>query len=280
LCIGTDLKKRLDELKVEYISTDIVGPTPHMDVRDFDTIMKKFKEFKIDSSWTVIHLAAKVTSVGSLKEPHEFLRTNVYGTLNVLEAMRLFEVPKIVFPSSAVVYGSKIDGTLNEDSPHAPDNPYGLSKHMDEQLIKMYSERYGLNYLIVRPTFVYGPDQVEKNVLQQIMDCGISGEEFVVFGDGTHIRMPVYIDDMIDALMVGVEYDKNDIFNIAGSRPVTINEMISIVKKHGDFDVTRKTSKFAFPQVVDTTKVNKELGWSPKITIEEGIKRCLEKKSK
>lgn len=278
--IGSNLHKRLNELGLDFYSTDIINAPINLDIRKMDDWEKFFSTYLISDDLYITHLAARVQVAPSLKYPFEYLETNVYGTLNLLEAMRKHDVSNLFFASAATIYGTKMVDNACENTTINPDTPYGCSKYMAERAIELYCHRYGLNAISARMTFVYGPNQIERNIIQQILDSAISGEDFVVFGDGSHYRMPLFVDDVVDLIILCMEKRKTgfNLYCTAGQHPTSINEMMNIAQKYGAFRIERKESMFAFNQIINIEKIKHELGWVPKTSIEEGMKKCMEKR--
>ena len=231
----------------------------------------------------VFHLAARVSGPPSVKYPWAYFQTNVNGTYNLVEAMRKTDIKYLVHVSSASVYGSDIhDIVITETTRTKPSNPMGWSKLAGELAVKCYAEEYGIKTTIYRPVVIYGAEQTEKNVIQQIVDSMISHEDFWIYGKGTHTRQPMEVSDIINAMYKGMDYVMNKqkdpwkIFCIAGQEPLSIVEMAEIGRKISPFTIKFKDVKrWAFNQVVDTSYTEKILGWKNKLIFEEGLKKCL-----
>ena len=278
--IGSNLTKKLSDNGYLVLPTDIVGEIPKLDARKIENWKQIIEQEEINEDWTIIHLASFVGSHPSFGKPWEFIENNVLGTLSLLEAMRQYSINKLIFMSSACVYGTKTNNIIiNEETPLDSDSPYGLSKKFGEELVIQYGEQYGLNSLIYRPVVIYGPHQKEKNVIQQIVDSAITGNSFTIFGDGSHIRMPLYIDDVLSAFKKGIDrlekVKGNETYCIASTKPIDINHMTKIARKYSDFSVEKMLSKYAFNQVVDSSKIRRILNWMDEVTVEDGIKKCI-----
>jgi len=253
-----------------------------LNVADYDDCWEFIN--KIDPD-VIVHLAAKVAGKPSITNPYDYFKVNVLGTLNILEAMRECDKKRLVYVSSWSTYGSLGDLYLPiaEWTEQHPENPYGASKLMSEIAVKMYSELFGIKTVILRPTMIYGPNQPEKNVIQQIVDCIIYDEMFELYGSGNHTRECLYVTDMANVVEKAIRYVVNmdeklfwEVFVVGTGKPYRIREIIDIAQKIRKFPVKLvPSSKWAFSQSSDITKVKTVLGWTPKVDIKEGLENCV-----
>lgn len=251
-----------------------------LDVQNAKLIEDILDRFKPD---IVFHLAARVSGPPSIKYPWAYFQTNTSGTYNLVEAMRKTDVKHLVHVSSMSVYGSDIHKkVLTERTQVKPSNPMGWSKLAGELAVKCYTEEYGLKATIYRPVVIYGPEQREKNVIQQIVDAMVSHEDFWIYGKGVHIRQPIYISDVIDAMFKGMDYVLNrqkepwKVFCVAGQEPLSIVDMVKVGQKISPFMIKFKDIKrWAFNQVVNTSYTEKVLGWKNNVLLEDGMRLCL-----
>lgn len=214
----------------------------------------------------LFHLAAHCSIRDSIVNPSLVFEHNVRGTYEVLEFCRLNEIPKIVLTSSTrVLYPEK--------------NPYTASKIYCEELVKAYSQCYGIDYVIVRPSTVYGPfDDKTGRLVDKWMRAALSGEPLKIFGNAEKRLDFTYVSDFIDGLLLAAE-QKNQDYDIAtgwGMDLATAAEYI--VKIAGSkSSVEFHDAELAQPQDVsiDISKIRK-LGYQPRVSFTEGMKRTLE----
>jgi len=203
--VGREVTKALQR-DYDVLPTDITfenQPELHLDVTNPFDIEYKLQAYKPD---VIVHLAAKVAGQPSIDDPYSYYFVNVVGTLNLVDAMRINDVKHLVYVSSWSPYGSNIQLPITHTTPQQPENPYGVSKFCAEQIVKNYAYLYGIKTVILRPTMIYGPNQPEKNVVQQLVDCMVSGERFVVYGTGEHTREFLYVTDAANAICKAVNY--------------------------------------------------------------------------
>lgn len=233
----------------------------------------------------IIHLAALVGGKPSEKRPQQYFWVNTMGTVNVLEAMRKKEINKIVFPSSWSTYGTDIPLPITEETPQDPQNPYAVSKVLAEQVIRLY-RNYGIKSVIIRPPFIYGPEQTEKILIQEIVDILMEGGAFEIWGKGTHTREYVYVDDMAKIIRACILYEPengSEVFITSSGLPLSVNDIVEIVNNEiAPLSVQWVPSnKWVFDQKSDPSKMIEVLDIYPFefVGIAEGIERCLEFRS-
>ena len=270
-------------IKEKNVSVSLNNPNYKLyrgDICDVDLIKKIFDENKIDC---VVHIAARAGVRPSLENPLEYIRTNIYGTTNILEQMRLHDVKKLVFASSSSVYGNCLAEKFSEDlKVTEPISPYAATKSACEQMIYTYSKLYEIQSVCLRFFTVYGPKQRPDLAIRKFTELIEQDKPIPVYGDGTTMRDYTFIEDIIDGICSAIKYDKTpyEIINLGGGSPVTLNEMISTIEKilgkkaiinrlpmqKGDVNKT----------VSDISKARNLLGYNPKTSFEEGIKKFVE----
>ena len=246
------------------------------DILDTETL---FSQEKMD---LIYHLAAQVVVPYSMENPMEDFDTNAKGTLCVLEKARKDDA-KVVFASSAAVYGNPSVFPTPESYGFHPFSCYGLSKVVGEEYCQMYREQYGLDIVITRFANVYGSRC--HGVIHDFLDkLSKNSDKLEIIGTGQQCRDFVHVSDVVDALIkVGsIESVVGEVYNLGFGRTVSILElaklMLSIlgfqdktvvtttnVSWHGD------VTKIWF----DITKAKKELNWNPKVSLEDNIKEII-----
>jgi UDP-glucose 4-epimerase len=251
------------------------------DVRDSAQTARIVSEEKPDA---LVHLAAQISVAASAADPEADARTNILGTLNVLEACKANGVKSVVLASSAAVYGEPSALALTEEHLPAPISPYGLSKLACERYLAWYGMTYGINCAALRYANVYGPGQDaagEGGVAAVFADKLLSGQTPVIHGDGGQTRDFVYVGDVARANRMAAIYpDKlNTVMNIGTGAAVSVNDLLREMgtvlgidpnpgrapSRQGDIRHSRLSGE----------KALKIIGWRPMWSLIDGIKRLL-----
>ena len=250
------------------------------DICDRELTEKVFSENKID---TVVHIAARAGIRPSLKDPLEYVRSNIEGTVNILEKMKTFDVKKIVFASSSSVYGNCKAEKFSEDlKVTEPISPYAATKSACEQILYTYSKLYGINTVCLRFFTVYGPKQRPDLAIRKFIELIEQNKPIPVYGDGTTMRDYTFIEDIICGIISAINYNKTpyEIINLGGGSPVTLNEMISTIEevlgKKAEINRLPMQPGDVNKTVSDITKAKNLLGYQPKTSFKEGIKKFVE----
>jgi len=251
-----------------------------IDIRD-QKVSEIFKKVKPE---LVFHYAAQIDVRKSVEDPVESAKTNILGGLNILENCKKFGVKKIIFASSGgAIYGeADIIPTLEDYLPH-PVSPYGIEKLIFEHYLYFYKKEYGLDYLILRFANIYGPRQNSKGeagVVSIFCDKMILGEKIIINGDGKQTRDFVFVDDVINANILGIENNKSGIFNVGTSKETNINDIFHKLSKA--FNI--KIQEVHGPQkageqersCLDFKKIKKDFEWNPEYNIERGLLKTQE----
>lgn len=255
------------------------------DICDRKLIDKIFKKEQID---VVVHIAARAGVRPSLEDPLEYVRSNIEGTVNILENMKKHGVKKLVFASSSSVYGNCTAEKFSEDlKVTEPISPYAATKSSCEQFIYTYSKLYGINAVCLRFFTVYGPKQRPDLAIRKFIELIEQEKPIPVYGDGTTMRDYTFIDDIISGICAAIDYDKTpyEIINLGGGSPVTLNQMIETIEKvlgkKAIIDRQPTQPGDVNKTVSDITKANALLGYSPKTSFNDGIRKFVEwKKNK
>ncbi len=281
---------------VLFDKTDSLGalkedPRVHLVPGDV-TKLHQFIE-QMDGIDGAVNLAAYM-SLGFSQNPWDAIDVNIKGHLNFLESARLNNLKKVVFASSSAVYGFGIGGGIAEDMPHktngipAPAAAYGSSKIIGEQLCRMYQQKYGLDYLALRFSTVYGEGQHHRaaNALYIIetYERLTRGQAPQLFGDGTESKDFVYAGDVARALVMALESEATDAaMNISGGRSIMTKDLVQMITDivgspiqpeyiEDDGRVRLKTGKGLH---YINSKAHSLLGWKPEMPLEDGLRRLL-----
>jgi UDP-glucose 4-epimerase len=287
--IGSHLCKKLSSLASNLTVYDNLSngkvenvkhlPKVHFVKADVLDLKKLHSQEKAD---VIYHLAAQVVVPYSMENPIEDFETNARGTLNVLEKARRDDA-RVVFASSAAVYGNTTQLPTPETNGFSPDSCYGLSKVVGEEYCNMYSKQYGLDITILRFANVYGPKchGVIEDFLNKISR---NPEELEIIGTGLQSRDFVHVHDVVDALILSAtsEIAVGDTLNIGFGKTTTIIDLAKTILKI--LGLTEKT--VLKPTNVpwqgdiktiwfDISKAEKTLKWHPKITLEDTLKELI-----
>lgn len=249
-----------------------------VDIANLEKLIKIFEKNTIDK---VCHLAAQAGVRYSLINPFEYERTNILGTLNILELMKRFKIKDFVFASSSSVYGAneKIPFSV-EDRVDKPISLYGATKRSNELMAYTYHKLYGLNCIGLRLFTVYGPWGRPDMALFKFTKNILEGNPIDVYNYGKMKRDFTYITDIVDGILSALKKDFGfEIFNLGNSTPVELNYFIECIEKELGKKAKKNLMEIQPGDVPETfadiDKSKKMLGFEPKIKIEEGIKNFI-----
>lgn len=251
------------------------------DVRDRPTLWTLLHD--IDC---VYHLAARVSVAESVLYPREYTEVNINGTVALMEAMRDVGVRRVVFVSSGAIYGHQATQPLREDMLPNPLSPYAVSKLAAEYFVRTIGRLWGLETVALRVFNAYGPGQplppAHPPVIPNFLYHAVRGGTLVIHGDGSQTRDFVYIDDVVDALLAAATAPNADgqVINIGSGEETSILDLARrIVALTGNraqilFNPDRDAG---VPRMcADLTRARALLGFTPRVTLEEGLRRMLE----
>ncbi|HDI74324.1 MAG: nucleoside-diphosphate sugar epimerase [Thermoprotei archaeon] len=256
----------LKDLKLEFFKVDISREPLDLVVRNVDC---------------VVHLAALISAEESVVVPRRYHEVNVSGMLNLLMAMERQYVKKIVFASSAAVYGEPIQLPIEENHPLRPKNPYGATKVACEAYIHAFSYSYDLRGVILRLFNVYGPRQSGEyaGVISIFISRALRDQPLIIHGDGNQVRDFIYIRDVVSAIVKAIERDFDlpvVVMNIGTGNPTKIIDLARLVLK-----LTNKENlliQYEKPRPGDIKEsyasidlAKDFLKWKPKTSLEKGL---------
>lgn len=249
------------------------------DIRDKSALAGIFEQAKFDC---IVHLAARAGVRPSLEQPLLYAKTNINGTMNLLELAREHGIRQFVFGSSSSVYGINAKVPFSEDDPiRQPISPYAATKAAGELLCHTYTHLYGMRSVCLRFFTVYGARQRPDLAIHKFARLISEQKPIPVFGDGTTRRDYTFIDDIIGGVRAAIDYDKSDyeVINLGESRTVELRELISLIERElgQSARINRQPLQPGdVPQTfADITKARRLLGYNPKTQIEEGILRFV-----
>ena len=272
--IGSHLMEHLSG-KYNLIPFDkVIG----LDVRSRNDLAKVFDIYRIDC---VVHLAALAGVRPSMKDPTEYLRNNVEGTMNLLETMKEHDCKKIVFASSSSVYGNNLSGKCSsETDPKNPISPYAYTKSTVEDMLKLYHEVFGIDSISARFFTVYGPNQRKDLAISKFIQAVEEGSEIHVYGDGEQKRDYTFVEDIVDGIEKAIVKVLNnnmcECINLCSGHAVSVNEVIEKLFKIAgkETEVIYEDKKIGDVNMTfgDNQKAEILLNWKPKTSIDEGLK--------
>ncbi len=233
----------------------------------------------------VYHLAARVLVAESILYPREYNEVNVGGTVALLEAIRDVGVPRVILASSGAVYGEQKEQPISEEARPNPQSPYAVSKLAAEYYVNTIGALWGISTVTLRISNAYGPGQPlppsHAPVIPRFLRQALGSGSLVIFGSGEQARDFIYIDDAVAALVAAVQAGEADrrVINVGGGSEITINEVAHLILK-----LTGSVSNVIYSPVesggisrfrADLTLAHQLLGYTPRVSLEEGIRRIL-----
>lgn len=266
------------------------------DICDFDKLIDIFSEYKIDG---IIHLAGESHVDRSIKDPLTFARTNVMGTLCLLQAARQmweecpekYDGKRFYHISTDEVYGAlRSDGTyFTESTKYDPHSPYSASKASSDHFVRAYHDTYGMPTIVTNCSNNYGPYQFPEKLIPLFINNIRQGKPLPVYGKGENVRDWLYVEDHARAIDLIFHKGKiADTYNIGGFNEWKNIDLIKVIIKTVDrllgnaegiseHLITYVTDRAGHDlrYAIDSTKLKKELGWKPSLQFEEGIERTV-----
>ncbi len=229
----------------------------------------------------IVHLAGQTTVPHSMKDPILDERLNIFATLNILEAARQNNIPRLIFSSTAAVYGDNENLPLTESLPSLPLSFYGLSKITAEEYIRQYGNSFGLEYIIFRFSNVYGERQNctgEGGVISIFAQKFVQNMPLTIFGDGRQTRDFIYAGDIAKAIEKALTTPKiNSIYNLSTETKTDLLTLISLFKeitgKKIPINYAPKRAKDIYNSVLSNKKARTALNWQPQMNIKIGLQK-------
>ncbi len=229
----------------------------------------------------IVHLAAKAGVRRSLEDPLGYARTNIEGTINLLEAARRANIERFGFASSSSVYGDATQVPFSEDQPVTmPISPYAASKVAAETYCYAYHSLYELPVVCLRLFTVYGPRQRPDLAINRFVRFILADQPIPKYGDGTSIRDYTYIGDIVRGILAALDSDINwDIINLGSDNPITLNELIAAVEevlgKPATIDQLPQQPGDMRQTHADIGKARRLLNWQPKVSLHHGLQEFV-----
>ncbi|WP_020188115.1 dTDP-glucose 4,6-dehydratase [Methylopila sp. 73B] len=266
----------------------------HADIRDAEAMRALFHDYRPDG---VIHLAAETHVDRSIDAPRVFVETNVVGTLNLLEAARVFWLDagsparfRFLHVSTDEVFGAlDADGKFTEALPYAPNSPYAASKAASDHLARAWHATYGLPVVLTNCSNNYGPFQFPEKLIPLTILAALGGRPLPVYGDGRNVRDWLYVEDHAAALLLALSCGVvGRSYNVGGDAEATNIDIVRALcaildaKRPKDSPYDRQIAFVAdrpghdFRYAIDATRIRDELGWAPRTTLQVGLETTVQ----
>jgi dTDP-glucose 4,6-dehydratase len=263
------------------------------DIVDADFINDLFQKYQFDG---VLHLAAESHVDRSITDPLAFVKTNVIGTMNLLNAAKTiwkdnFEGKRFYHISTDEVYGSLgAEGLFTETTAYDPNSPYSASKASSDHFVRAYGETYGLPYVITNCSNNYGPNHFPEKLVPLFIHNIINNKSLPVYGDGKYTRDWLYVIDHAIAIDLVFHKGKNhETYNIGGFNEWQNIDLVKLLCRQMDAKLGREAGESEklityvkdrpghdLRYAIDASKINRELGWKPSVTFEEGLAKTID----
>lgn len=243
-----------------------------------------FEVFQREEPDLVFHMAAQTSVPRSTKDPVMDGEVNVLGTLRLLEAARHSGIEKFIFSSSGgTIYGEPESIPCTDQHPVAPLSPYGLSKYLGEQYLELYRRLHRLSYVSLRYGNVYGPRQDphgEAGVVAIFTQTMLEGKQPQIFGDGNQERDFVSVEDIVEANILAIHRGDGTAYNIGTGQGTSVMQIFELLKSiiMYKWDPERGPSRpgEVYKISLDSTRAAQELGWTPQVSLEDGLRKTVE----
>ncbi|WP_348799439.1 dTDP-glucose 4,6-dehydratase [Flavobacterium adhaerens] len=263
------------------------------DIVDENFIDNLFQKHQFDG---VVHLAAESHVDRSIKDPLAFVKTNVIGTMNLLNAVKKqwagnFEGKRFYHVSTDEVYGSLgAEGLFTETTPYDPNSPYSASKASSDHFVRAYGETYGLPYVLTNCSNNYGPNHFPEKLIPLFINNIINNKPLPVYGDGNYTRDWLFVKDHAVAIdLVFHEGRNHETYNIGGFNEWKNIDLVKVLCQIMDAKLGRAKGESEklityvkdrpghdLRYAIDASKINTQLGWKPSVTFEQGLEITID----
>ncbi len=249
------------------------------DIADKKLVDKVFKKYAFD---LVLNYAAETHVDRSILDPSAFLMTDVIGTYNLLEAVKEYQVPKMVQISTDEVFGSIAEGAFTEQSPFEPNSPYSASKAGGDHLCRAYYVTYNTPVIVTHSCNFYGPYQYPEKFLPLFITNLLEGKHVPVYGNGQQVREWIYTTDHCKAVdTIAKKGVPGEVYNIGTEHRETnmaiTKKILALVGKDESFiDYVKDRPGHDVRYAIDAGKLRNALGWKSEVSFDEGLKQTVE----
>lgn len=250
------------------------------DIRDSGNVMRAMEDCDV-----VLHLAALIAIPYSYVAPDSYVRTNIDGTLNVLEAARRLGTPRVVHTSTSEVYGTALRVPIDESHPLQGQSPYSATKIAADKLAESYYRSFELPVVTIRPFNTFGPRQSMRAVLPTIIAQALAGTE-IRLGSLTPTRDLNFVSNTVDGFLLGasVEGIEGETINLGTGREISVGELAQQILKlvgrdlpiHSEEQRMRPERSEVNRLLADNTRALEKLGWAPRVEFEDGLQQTVD----
>lgn len=250
------------------------------DIRDYDSVKKAMKGKDI-----IFHLAALIGIPYSYESPLAYIKTNIEGTYNILQAARELNIEKIIHTSTSEIYGTAQYIPINESHPINPQSPYSATKASADLLALTFYRSFNTPVSIIRPFNTYGPRQSARAIIPTIITQILNNKEKIKLGSLSPTRDLTYVKDTVEGFIKVAEQEKSigEIINIGSNFEISIGDLTKFIAKIINREIEVETEEVRLrPEnseverlLADTTKAKEILNWSPSYSLEEGLRETV-----
>jgi len=231
----------------------------------------------------VIHQAAQTSVYASMQNILYDHEINIYGTLNLLNICKKYNVKKFIYASSAAIYGTPQYLPIDEKHAISPESYYGLSKYTAERYVELFAKSNDMKYIILRYSNVFGPRQDpygEGGVIAIFSERMIKDKEVIIFGDGEQTRDFVYVEDVASANICALASEVSGVFNISNNNSISINELFKIMSEIANYKRQPVYHKERLGDIKHSCLSNKKMielmNWKPRVNLIEGLMKTFD----
>ncbi|WP_257350246.1 NAD-dependent epimerase/dehydratase family protein [Pseudalkalibacillus decolorationis] len=284
--IGTYTKELLKREGHEVVILDNLTTGSESNINEKDVFYKgDIHDLSVLDNETginvIVHLAAQIQVPVSIEDPIYDMKQNIEGTLKVLEFAKKSKVKKVIFASSAAVYGDNDNLPIQEESKLKPMSPYGISKMTAEKYIETLCEINNIDYVILRYANVFGPKQStrgEGGVIRIFYDALAEDQPPQIEGDGGQTRDFIYVEDIAKAHLYSLN-TSSGVYNVSTNKEITINELCKIMIQEMEKNISPKHIEARkgdiYRSKLDNTKFITASGCKPSYSVEAGIRKMI-----
>jgi len=249
------------------------------DIKNFKLLKKELRDIDY-----VFHFASLISVEESMKKPLDYIENNIIGSLNVLKSSLSCEVKRVIFSSSAAVYGDSTKTPIKEATMLNPKSIYAFTKIAVENLMKIFNENCGLSTISLRFFNVYGPEQKINtsyaSVIPMFINRALKNKDLIIYGNGKQTRDFIFIKDIINANILAAKSNYYNTLNIGSGTKTTINNIANLI-----INLTNSKSKIKYEKsrsgdilhsIANIDKAKKSLNFKPKYNLEKGLKETIE----
>jgi len=281
--VGLDNINNYYDVRLKKYRLDNLNKNPNftfhkIDIEDYEALKLIFTQKKFD---VVLNLAARAGVRYSVKNPIVYAKTNILGTINLLEYCKSCKIGKFVMASTSSLYAGQAMPFKENLPVNEPISPYAASKKSAEMMLYTYHFLYNIDITILRYFTVYGPAGRPDLSIFRFIKWIDEGTPIEIFGDGTQSRDFTYIDDIAEGTMKACDKKVGyEIINLGGNKPRNLNYVIELIERYVGKKTIRQQKPFQKVDLMatwaDITKARNILKWQPKTSLEEGLKRTIE----